>query len=90
LKKLNKMYDQNYYQNLKDKIQKGYQQLVSETLEDVERAIIKKLNKTQALSVELKEIEEKEKLSKESDKTTEQKDSDKVAPNDGVKDKKEV
>lgn len=53
--------DKAYYQNLKDDINKEYQQLVMETYDDVKRAVIKEVNKAQVLQKKLQDIEAKEK-----------------------------
>lgn len=50
-----------YYDNQKAEINKEYQQLVMETYDDVKRAVIKEVNKSQLLQKKLQEIEAKEK-----------------------------
>jgi hypothetical protein len=64
------MYDKAYYDNQKQDIQQEFSKLVFETYEDVERAVIKKLNKVQEMTKKLQKIEESEKISKESTNVT--------------------
>ena len=63
-------YDKNYYDEKKLEIQKEFSKLVFETYEDVERAVIKKLNKVQEMTKKLQAIELKEKESIEAEKKT--------------------
>ncbi len=54
----------------KDELQKEYQQLVNESYEDIERVVIKKLNKAKLLGDKIREIElneEENKIKKTND-----------------------
>lgn len=62
------MFDKTYYENRKAELQKEYQDLVIETEVEVERIIIKKLNKTQELQKKMEELDKQEKESKEKKK----------------------
>jgi hypothetical protein len=69
-------YDKQYYDEKKLEIQKEFSKLVFETYEDVERAVIKKLSKTQEFNKKLQDIELKEKESIEAEKKTPEKEAE--------------
>lgn len=58
------MFDKQFYDNQKQDIQKEFSGLVFETYNEIERLVIKKLEKTQILTKKLQEIEQKEAESK--------------------------
>ncbi|MCK9370848.1 hypothetical protein M0R04_13140 [Candidatus Dojkabacteria bacterium] len=69
-------YNKQYYDNQKQEIQQEFIKLVFETYEDVERDVIKKLNKVQEMTKKLQAIELKEKESIEAEKKTPVKESE--------------
>ena len=58
-------YDPTYYQNQRDELNKEYSLLVVETYVEIERQVMKKLQKQQELEKKLAALEKKEKESKE-------------------------
>lgn len=66
------MYDKAYYDSQKLEIQKEFSELVFETYNEIERLVIKKMQKTQSLTDKLKAIEAKEGESKKKDSPKEE------------------
>jgi hypothetical protein len=67
-------FDKQYYDNRKKELLGEYQTLVNETEAEIERLVIKKLNKTQELQKKIQELEAQEKGSQEANKKTPQKE----------------
>lgn len=53
-----------YYQNRKEELNKSYQQIIFEAYDDIQRTIIKALNKQRELQAKLQELEAQEKGNK--------------------------
>lgn len=62
------MFNQEYYNQRKAEIQADYQKLVIECQEDCERAVIKKVQKSQELQKKMQVVETQEKESLEKSK----------------------
>ena len=70
------MYDQNYYNQKKQELNQDNLKLIVESYQDIERVVIKAINKARDLQAKLQKVELEE---AESQKQSTKKDDNKVA-----------
>ena len=61
-------FDPNYYTQRKQELQADFNKAIFEAYEDVEKAVIRKLNKQRDIETKFKALEEQEKVSQEATK----------------------
>jgi len=62
------MYDQNYYNQKKQELNQDNLKLIVESYQDIERVVIKAINKARDLQVKFQKVELEEKASQEATK----------------------